>query len=369
MKIAISARSFTGGYKGTDELIEGLVNGFVRYWPNANFHVFCDRNILPGHFKQVDEHILPVSNRFLWDHILAPVALWREKVDFTIFPKGPIPLVTPKPFGVFILDLGYFHPELQAYKTSETWYMRFILPYAVKHAEVVWAISEYTRKEVVQIFGCSPDKVKVAYLAPHERYKPVTDDTVLSDAIQKYGLQFPFIFYPTSISPRKNIERLLLAFKDILKKIPHHLYLTGGMRWNNHGVKALLRDENLADRVHLLGQVPPNDMPTLYTLAEFTVYPSLFEGFGLPVVEAFKCGSPVLVSGETSLPEVAGDAALYVDAYDVLSIRDGMLRMATDPDLRADLTRKGYQQAKKFSWEKTITSLVSEIQKIVERGV
>ena len=361
VKIAIAARGLTSEHKGPNELIYGLIQGLLKYWSSIDLHIYYDNCVKTTIFPDATEHMLPVKNRLLWDHVLFPLAAKKHSIDFVIFPKGPVPLWNPYSFGAFILDLGYFHREIQAYKTLDTWYMKFILPYAVKKADVVWTISHHTRKDVIEILGVNPDKVHVAYLAPNDRYSRIKDANLLENVARKYLLRFPFIFYPTSISPRKNIERLLRAFKKVQHKIPHHLYLTGGIGWNNEEVVDMLRDRVLSQRVHLLGKVEPDEMPVLYTLSDFTTYVSLFEGFGLPVIEAFRCGSPVLISDQTSLPEIAQNAALMVDAYDENSIAQGLYEMATNADLRKRLVLLGYEQANQFTWEKTISQIKQDI--------
>lgn len=145
-----------------------------------------------------------------------------------------------------------------------------------------------------------------------------------------------------------------------MDKIPHHLYFTGGVSWNSDKVIQRLSGP-ISERVHQLGKVPFEDMAALYTLAEFTIYPSLFEGLGLPVLEAFQCGSPVITSGETSLPEITGDAALIVNAYSTESIAAGLFRLATDAGLRSELRRSGFDRAKLFTWKQTVSQALDHI--------
>ncbi len=363
MRLALAARGLHARFTGPNEVIYNMIRGLLQYWPENTLYIFYDKTQRPGLFPQAHEIVLSSNNRLLWDHLYLPLALHKTNCDIAIFPKGAVSWHIPCPFVVLIYDLGYFHPALNAYKTFETIYMKIILRYAAQKAFLIWAISEFTRQEVLNILGVPPSKVHTIHLAPDPRYKPITNKKILEHIRKKYNLQRPFIFYPTSISPRKNIRRLLYAFKSLLSKIPHHLYLTGGIAWKHRTEKRLLSEPDIAQRVHLLGQVPPEDMPALYSLAEFVVYPSLFEGFGLPIVEAFRCGTPVLTSKSTSLPEVAGEAALFVDPYDVSSIEEGILRLATDSELRARLRILGFQQMQKFSWKKTISKMRISLEK------
>lgn len=359
LKLGIAARGLMREFSGPNEFTRELINGFRRYAPEVNLYIYVDDPQIAKLFPNSNVRVLPLRNRLLWDHILLPIALRRDQIEMAIFPKGPLPIFPPtKPIAIF-LDLGYFYPYLNAYRTLETIYMKIALREASRKAWKIFAISEATRRDAVYILNVKPEKVVTISLAPSDIYHPITDPSLLEQVQQRYQLKTPFIFYPTSISPRKNVGRLLEAFGSIQNRIPHHLYLTGGLQWKSGEIIQRLR--RLSDRVHLLGKVPPQDMPALYTLAEFTVYPSLLEGFGLPVVEAFRCGSPVMTSNVTSLPEVAGDAALLVDPYDVNSIREGLLEMAQNSALREHLREKGFERAKFFTWEKTIRTIVEHL--------
>ncbi len=358
-KLAIAARGLTRQFSGPNTFILGLISGLLTYAPEISLYIYGDDPQIAAWFPHAITRVFPTSNRLIWDHFLLPVALKKDQIEIAIFPKGPIPFWHPPKPVSFFLDLGYFHSSISSYRTLDTFYMRFALRYAARCAHRIFTISEFTRQDVIRILNVDPKRVTTIYLAPSDIYAPVTDPERLEKVRRHYHLQEPFIFYPTSISPRKNVTRLLQAFESLIKDIPHHLYFTGSLSWKSKETLKIIN--KLSERVHLLGAVPSQDMPALYTLAQFTVYPSLFEGFGLPVVEAFRCGSPVMTSKLTSLPEVAGDAALFVDAYDVESIREGLMRMAQDKVLRDYLRQKGFERARLFTWEKTIHTIIENL--------
>lgn len=362
LRISIAARGLTEGYSGVNELIQGMTAAFMENYPEWEIYLYYNSPEALGRFPKAHERVLKSRSRLWWDYVLLPPALRRDKIDIAIFPKGPIPWFTPRRSVSMILDLGYFYPDLRAYKMLDTWYMRLALPLAARRAWKVFTISEYTRQDVLRLFKVPPEKVITTHLAPSTGHGRVTDERKLEDVRQRYHLVRPFIFYPTSFSPRKNVERLLEAFRSVSDQIPHHLYLTGRQTWRKNEIMERLTG-TLSERVHLLGSVPSDDMPAIYTLADFTVYVSLFEGFGLPVVEAFRCGSPVMISDLTSLPEVAGDAALVVEGYNTESIRQGLLRLARDESLRRELVARGYQRAVDFTWERTVRRMAEAFQR------
>ena len=170
----------------------------------------------------------------------------------------------------------------------------------------------------------------------------------------------PYFFYCGSLSPRKNILRVLRAFHRIKDRIPHHFYICTGVSWNDEPVLAYARG-HLADRLSFLGYGRTDKLVALYSHADAFVFPSLYEGFGLPILEAQACGCPVLTSNRTSCPEVAGDAALVVDAEDESAIAEAMLTLALDPSKRDALRAKGHKNVRRYSWRRSVEALVTEL--------
>jgi len=360
LKIGISARGLNSYFSGPREYIDGFVDAFSRMAAPHQVYLYYNTDKFAGRYPHVSERVLPDANYLVWDHIKFPKALVHDGIDLAIFPKGAIAIFSPCRAMPIILDMGYFYPELNAYKWLDTIYQRILLRYSAKRAWGVLAISQHTANDVVRLIGVPPSKVHNIYGGFHEYFAPVTDQQVLEAIRQKYNIQSPFMFYPTSISPRKNIDRVLDAFEQIQMEIPHHLYFTGKISWKSPAAEKRLEGP-LSARVHRLGSVAPEDMPALYSLADFTIYPSLFEGLGIPLLEAFRCGSPVLTSDQSCLPEVAGGAALIVDGYNTTSIASGIKRLALDADLRLELRKKGFERVKLFSWEQTARSALDWI--------
>jgi glycosyltransferase involved in cell wall biosynthesis len=304
-----------------------------------------------------------LENRFVWDQVWLPYAMRKDKLDVALFMKGTLPVLLPCRGAVIFHDLGYFDESLRPYRFLETIYMRSMMSAAARKAGHVFADSEYTRQEAIRIMDLDPGKVSVCYQNCSPIYRVIEAQGELEAVRRRYGLPPKFMFGPISLSPRKNLGRILDAFERVRDQIPHHIVLTGGQSWRHRDlVKRIASEFN--QRVTVLGEVPQEDMPALYNLADFTIYPSLLEGFGLPVLEAFRCGCPALTSDITSLPEVAGEAAYLVDPYDVGQIAEGMLRLASDSELRQDLVERGFQRARLFSWERTARIILDGIERL-----
>jgi glycosyltransferase involved in cell wall biosynthesis len=254
----------------------------------------------------------------------------------------------------------------QSYRPLDVLYMQAAIPGSFRRVAALIAISEHTKKDIVSLFPFTKGKVKVTYPAASPRYGRVGDTDGLGEVRDKFGLESPFIFYAGSLSPRKGCEYLLQAYAGLLEKqVPHKLVLTGGWTWGKTDVFHLVEILDLEGRVEILGSVPDEDMPFLYNLADLTVYPSLYEGFGLPVLEAMACGCPVVCSDLTSLPEVAGDAAMMVDPRDVPALTAAMCTSLTDSRARDSMIKKGLARAAAFTWEKTAAQTLQVFESVM----
>ena len=241
-------------------------------------------------------------------------------------------------------------PELNAYPFIDTIYMKLMIKSSVKRTNHIIAISENTKKDIIKFTGAEYEKITVVYEASDEKYDQIFDKSKLDVIKKKYILPEQFIFCCDSITPRKNTIRLLNAYNIIKDKVPHKLVLTGGVTWKSKKVSDLV--ESMKDNVIKLGYVPDEDMPLLYNLANLFVYPSLYEGFGLPPLESMACGLPIITSNISSIPEVVGDAGVIVDPYNIDDLAKAMYEVLTNTKLREDMVKLGLDRAKQFNWEK-----------------
>jgi glycosyltransferase involved in cell wall biosynthesis len=264
---------------------------------------------------------------------------------------GPVSL--PCPLVVSIHDVSFRqYPEW--FSLRDKCVLRIGVALSVRRAGRVLTISEHANEEIRRVYGLSADKVVTTYLAADLQYEAVQS---IGDweGFSRHGIKRPYLLAVGNLQPRKNLERLVQAFALLKKKmdIPHTLVLTGKNLWREDGVFKAIREMDLQSAVTLTGYVSCEDLAYLYQGADCFVFPSLYEGFGLPVLEAMACGTPVVTSNTSSLPEVAGDAAMFVDPKSIASIVQGIEEVLCSPQLQAKLIEKGLENVKRFSWRKT----------------
>lgn len=290
-----------------------------------------------------------------------------RRVLFQTFALGPgycknavvlttdskVPLVLPRSAKLIsvITDLAVFRMS-EVYQGSRALLWKLQYRYLCKRANGYIAISEFTKRELVDVLGIPADKIEVVPCAAPEGMGRVEDPGTLEARRGKYGLPRQFVLFVGNFNPRKNLERLVRAFARMKAAtgLPHELVIAGEQGWKFDRATAL-RGIDCADQVRFIGFVPDEDMAALYTLADVFAFPTLYEGFGIPVIEAQCCGTPVLTSNTSCLPEVGGDGAVYVDPYSEADIAEGLSRILTDGALRHRLTDAGYRNVNRYSWD------------------
>lgn len=289
----------------------------------------------------------------------------RDTVLLTADSKTPLFLPKSCVLVPLVTDLAVYRmPEV--YQRSRVLWWRLQYRYVCRRARFYLAISEFTKKEMTDVLGITPERIYVVPCACSERMRRVEDPDELSAVRERYGLLEQYMLFVGNSNPRKNLERMIQAF-DLLKNrtgLPHQLIIAGEQGWR-FDREAALSGVKHRDDVRFIGFVPDEDMPALYSGAELFLFATLYEGFGVPVIEAQRCGVPVVTSSCSSLPEAAGDGAVYADPYDVESIAEAMQSVLEDKALAAELVEKGYANAKRFSWKKSAEML----NEIIERHI
>ena len=229
---------------------------------------------------------------------------------------------------------------------------KLLLPRTLKTADKIITDSNSTKNDLINYFNIPEEKIRVILLAADEKFKPLNNKEI-REAKQKYSLNFPFILYIGTLEPRKNIPSLIKAFYKLKKKtLQYKLVITGKKGWKYKEIFETIDKLNLQNDVVFTGYVSDEDLPALYNAADLFVYPSIYEGFGLPPLEAMACGTPVITSNTSSLPEVVGDAGIMIDPCNVDGLADAMYEVLTKAGLRANMIKKGLERAEMFSWEK-----------------
>jgi glycosyltransferase involved in cell wall biosynthesis len=294
------------------------------------------------------------GSRWLWMQFKLPRLIPQNKVDVCHFMNNSAPLRCPTPYAITIHDASLFRFS-QYHPRSRLLALRLLLPQVARRAQAVITVSEASRRELIDILRLVPEKVHVVHNAAGQDFKPLRDQEQRARLQQKYHLPSRFVLFVGTIEPRKNLLRLIAAFGQTQRDHPDcHLVLVGPEGWLMNG--ALAKETAAADligKVHYLGTVPQADLPGLYSLATLFAFPSLHEGFGLPLLEAMACGTPVLTSNCSSMPEVSGSAAYLVDPNSVASIAEGLNYLLNSAVRREWYVEQGLARAQQFSWEQT----------------
>lgn len=291
------------------------------------------------------------GRRAAWEQAVLPIVARRRRLDVLHAPVNVVPLLVPCPLVVTIHDLAYLRrPEVVPARRRR--YFETLTRWSVRRARRVLAVSESTKRDIIELLGVSPERVAVTPLAADERFRPLPSAD-LDRFRRTAGIARPYVLYVGTVEPRKNLPALLRAFDRIAPDVPHDLVILGPDGWMTAAFYETLGAIRAGDRVRRQEFVAAEELPAWYGAADLFAFPSLYEGFGLPVVEAMACGTPVVTANVSSLPEVAGEAAVTVPPEDEAALAEAMARVLTDPALAASLRIRGIARAGTFSWSRT----------------
>jgi glycosyltransferase involved in cell wall biosynthesis len=288
--------------------------------------------------------------RILWEQILQPWTVRQAKIDLLYSPAYVGPLTSTCPFVVTVHDLSFLYYP-QSFRTLNRTYLRIFTQLSIRRSRRIVAVSESTKRDLVQCYSLSPDKVDVVYNGVDPSFRPLPSEQVAAFR-QETGLPERFILFVGTLEPRKNVVGLLEAYARLPKDRPP-LMLVGGKGWLYKEIFARVEALGLSNEVHFVGYVPAEALPLWYNAARLFVYPSFYEGFGLPALEAMACGTPVVTSMASSLPEVVGNAGRLVDPSDTEGLSVAMAQVIGSREEQEQMRAVGLAQAQEFSWEKT----------------
>lgn len=307
-------------------------------------------------------HIIPLGGGPYpsWEQIALPKAAAKYGCDILHCTSNTAPIKLKMPLVVTLHDIIYLE-SISLLKKGGTWYQkmgnmyrRFVVPKVVERSQRIITVSHFEKNRIRDFFGFPADdnRLVAIYNGVGEHFKPITDQQELQRVKSKYALPDHYAFFLGNTDPKKNTKGVLKAFSDYLKTTNDPLKLVM-LDYDKSALDALLTeigDKSLIKHIHLTGYVINTDLPSIYSLSKLFLYPSLRESFGIPMLEAMRCGTPVITSDTSSMPEVSGNAALIIDPYKPEEITAAMKRLMNDETLRSDLINKGYKQAEKFSW-------------------
>lgn len=370
MNISIDARGInlyngTGIGTYTENLVKELLNidkedDFLLFWTGKNYE----------QYKKDNCKIVFTSSRHggFYENYYFPTFLRNNKIDLHHIPQNGIGLCDNYDTNcvVTIHDLiPYVLPET----TGRRYLERFLknMPSIIDKSKGILTVSEYSKRDILKFFNHIPeDKIYVTPLAANSNFKPLNKDKCRSYIQEKFKFTQPYILYIGGFSLRKNAKDIVLSFDKIYKdlKEPHVLLLAGSIKDEGKKLLDISRSLSSADSIIFTGFIEDELLPTLYNGAEAFVYPSLYEGFGLPPLEAMSCKTPVITSNITSIPEVTGDACILIDPLNRNELENALVNLLNDDDLKNNLAKKGYERSLQFSWRNTAIKTLEAYKKI-----
>jgi glycosyltransferase involved in cell wall biosynthesis len=302
---------------------------------------------------------------YIWFEFTVRRLLKKIGADLFLSPDGYLSLGSKIPSIAVFHDLNFEHYPGDL-PLAERWYYRtFFRKYAAKAARIA-TVSGFSKADITKQYGTDPEKIDVVYNGANEEYLPV-DESVKSETRKKYTGGRPYFFFVGSMHPRKNLVNLFRAF-DLYRKTDNRntvLLLAGAKKWWTGEIASVYENMEFKDDVIFSGRLETSEMRDVMGSAIALTYVSYFEGFGIPIVEAFRCGTPVITSNITSMPEVGGEAALYADPFKPGEIADAMIKIANDDTLREHLIKAGAERAGIFTWDQSALRLWQTIEKVL----
>jgi glycosyltransferase involved in cell wall biosynthesis len=360
---------------GINWYIHNLLCHLPEVDPEIRYTVFLnERRYVPSPLLQLEVSRLPTHRppvRILWEQVVQPNAVRHARTDLMHEPAFVGPLASRCPFVVTIHDLSFLlYP--QGFRTLNRLYLKVLTRLSVSRARRIIAVSNSTKQDLVRLYGISPALVDTVHNGVDPSFRPLPAADVAAFKLSR-KLPEHLILFVGTLEPRKNVVHLVRSYARLPEPRPPLLFV-GGKGWLYDEVFTCVEGLDLADQVRFVGYVPPQDLPWWYNAADLFVYPSLYEGFGLPLLEAMACGTPVIASTASSLPEVVGQAGLLVDPRDIDALATAMDQVLRNMDRRDEMRTAGLKQARGFSWQETARQTVGSYRQALaakggERGV
>lgn len=354
MKIGIDIQTTLGQKTGFGFYVKNLVEELKELDSNHHYKLFAPTT-------QKD---FSAPQRWWWDQVEMPKEAFRSKIDILHQPAFSAPIFYPGKVVVTVHDLiaMVYGEDIPFF--SRQFFGRW-MPYSYRRADHIISISSHTKKDLIRILGIPENKITVIYLATSNEFKPIKDRLLLQSIQKKYNTGAKYLLHVGTLNPRKNIGLLINVFAHVVRRFPEYrLVITGKKGWYYEGLFEKVDALGLKNKVIFTGYVADEDKPALYSGATLFLFPSLYEGFGLPPLEAMSCGVPVIASKESSIPEVVGKAGVLLPPKDEAAWVREIIRVLGSASLKKIMIAKSLAQAKQFSWTKTALETVKVYEKV-----
>lgn len=364
MRIAIGA--LVGSTGGPRTVAYHLIEQLAQLDNDHEYIILTDKAEAFDHMDQLEVIELPLRSRSFvpyWEYVAVPAALRRSHADLYHNTRAVIPWRCPCRSIMSIYDLAPFvFPD--TFTKRQRLYLQWTTKDGIRRADFIFTISDYSRTDIINRMHVAPEKIRTIYLGVTDRFHVIKDPTRLTTFRERHHIDAPILLYLGTVQPRKNVDTIIRSFAQLkrARRIPHHLYIVGREGWLTHGLKDLVHQEGVQDAVVFTGAVPDEEVPLFYNAADIFISPSSYEGFGLNILEAMACGTPVVTTAVSSIPEVTGDAALTVEPRDVQGTVDAVARLIDDPDLKALCIERGLARAKLFTWKAAAVQIAKMYQ-------
>ena len=354
MRIGIMLRHLKDQRGGIGTYTRNIVNQLVKNDRNNQyFFLYKDKDLIGSyaHYPNVEEVVVNGSTKLIWDQVAVPRIAKSKKIDLIFNPKSSIPLTAPCK-KVLVLHGADWFVFPQNYNLFDRFYHKMSGQLYCEHASAIISVSEDATKRILENTRINPEKIKTIYHGVSKHFRPIENREELEKIRNKYKLPEHFALFVGQIYPMKNVGGIIEAFFRLSRRIQHKLVIVGKPELKYKKELALIDKYNLRDEITRTGWIPDEDLPAFYNLAELFIFPSLYEGFGIPLLEAMACGCPIVTSNRGATREVVGDAAILVDPRDPEGIATAMYDVLTHKELRQDLIERGFKRVGNFSWEK-----------------
>ena len=367
MRVVVDAHMVGSHETGNETYIVNLLSNLARLQDVRCAAAVAHDSRLPAVLQDAAIELLPLRPHGNWARLVCtlPSACRRWQADILhVTYVGPLPATCP--LVVTVHDVAFKHyPDF--FSPRDRLLFATLLPFTLRRASAVITGSMHAKQEILGFYPFLDGKVHVTPDSPGPLFQPIGEKQSLQAIQSRYGIRTEFILAVGNLQPRKNLLRLISAFASIRgQRGPIQLVIAGKAQWQSSAVYAAVRRLGVERDVAFTGYVIDEDLVLLYNAAKVFVYPSIYEGFGLPVLEAMACGTPVVTSNTSSMPEVAGDAALLVDPYQERHIESAIQQILTNSELASSLSRKGLKRAQGFSWHRTAQQTARVYQAVLD---